>query len=245
MSDRYGKQRVFLGQEGQARIEKSSVLVAGLGALGGTIADLMVRAGVGRILLIDRDRVELGNLHRQILFDEQDAARNALKAEVAGIKLHAVNNQVKVDARVMDISNDNIDELISGVDIIFDALDNIATRMIVNDAAIRNNKPWMYCGVAGGRGSVFLIIPGVTPCLRCLYPFLRAEDDISWIDSTGVLGTTASFAATLAADEGLKYLSGNSGALANGMIQFDLWKNEFEVMPLKGPAKDCSCSGSS
>jgi len=241
MSDRYGKQAAILGPGGQERLGRSSVLIAGIGALGGTISNLMVRAGVGRALLVDRDRAELGNLHRQLHLDEEDVARRVFKAEAAERRLRAANGQVRIEARVATISRENIDELMSGVDLVFDALDNIATRLLINDAAIRNAKPWIHCGVAGSRGNLLLIIPGQTPCMRCLYPGLEAGDDIPWVDSTGVLGTTAAFAAVLAADEALKYLSGNTESLARGMIKFDLWENEFEVIPLRAPTGDCAC----
>jgi molybdopterin-synthase adenylyltransferase len=246
MMDRYKKQIIFpgLGPEGQARLRSSSVLIAGVGALGGTLAHLIVRAGVGRVRLVDRDRVELSNLHRQILFDEQDVAQGAFKAEAAGRKLSVVNSQVQIQAKVLEISQSNIDSLMTDVDLILDALDNIATRLILNDAAIRLSKPWFHCGVLGSRGELALMIPGRTPCLRCLFPDIEASDNTAWIDTIGILGTVPAFAAALVANEALKFLSGNHAALATGMIQFDLWQNEFELIPLRGPAKDCACTTS-
>ncbi|MBI5302040.1 MAG: HesA/MoeB/ThiF family protein [Chloroflexi bacterium] len=243
-NDRYKKQIIFhgLGLEGQARLRSSSVLIAGVGALGSTLAHLLVRAGVGRVRLVDRDRVELGNLHRQILFDEEDVAQNAFKAEAAGRKLRLVNSQVQIQAEVLEISQSNIDQLMTDTDLILDALDNIATRLILNDAAIRLRKPWIHCGVLGSKGTVLLTIPGRTPCLRCLFPNIQPSDNIPWLDTVGILGTIPTFAATLAANEALKFLSGNHTSLAQGMIQFDLWRNEFEIIPLQGPSKDCVCA---
>jgi molybdopterin-synthase adenylyltransferase len=244
MLDRYKKQIIFhgLGPEGQARLRCSSVLIAGVGALGSTLAHLIVRAGVGRVRLVDRDRVELDNLHRQILFDEEDVAQGAFKAEAAGRKLSTVNSQVQIQAEVLDISQSNIERLMTDVDLALDALDNIATRLILNDAAIRLSKPWIHCGVLGSRGNLALMIPGRTPCLRCLFPSIQASDDIPWIDTVGILGTVPSFAAALVANEAIKFLSGNHATLAGGMIRFDLWRNEFEIIPLQGPARDCVCA---
>ncbi len=242
-NDRYKKQIIFhgLGAEGQARLRASSVLIAGVGALGSMLGHLLVRAGVGRVRLVDRDRVELGNLHRQILFDEEDVAQNVFKAQAAGRKLRMTNSQVQIQAEVLEISQSNIDQLMADVDLTLDALDNIPTRLVINDAALRLRKPWIHCGVLGSRGNVALMIPGRTPCLRCLFPNVQPSDNIPWIDTIGILGTIPAFAATLAANEALKFLSGNHAALAPGMIQFDLWSNEFEIIPLQGPAQDCVC----
>ena len=243
-NDRYKKQIVFhgLGVEGQARLRSSSVLIAGVGALGSTLAHLLVRAGVGRVRLVDRDRVELGNLHRQILYDEEDVAQNAFKAKAAKRKLRLVNSQIQIEAEVVEISQSNIEQMMLDVDLVIDALDNIATRLVLNDAAIRLGKPWIHSGVLGSKGTVLLMIPGRTPCLRCLFPNAQPSDNIPWIDTVGILGTVACFAASLAANEALKFLSGNHASLAEGMIQFDLWHNEFEIIPLRGPSKDCICA---
>ncbi len=244
MIDRYQKQIIFygLGPEGQERLNASSVLIAGVGALGSTLAHMLVRAGVGNVRLVDRDQVDLSNLHRQILYDEQDAAQKAFKAEAAGRKLQVANSGVQIQTRVLDISGDNIDELMADVDLVLDALDNFGTRLILNDAAIRLSKPWIHCGVLASGGKVMLILPGRTPCLRCLFPHIRPGDNLPAIDTLGVVGPVPAFAAAYAANEALKYLSGADEFLVGGMFQFDLWRNEFEVVPLQGPAKDCSCA---
>jgi adenylyltransferase/sulfurtransferase len=241
---RYARQIAFfgLGEQGQKRLENSTVLVAGLGALGGTIAQLMVRAGVGHVRIVDSDRVALDNLHRQLLYDEDDAAKNVYKAEAGGRKLKEMNHRVKVDAIVSEITQDNVAAYMADVDLALDSLDNFSTRLIINRAAIDLKKPWIYTGVIGGGGNIMLILPGRTPCLRCLFPDINSDDNLPNTETVGILGPVPALAASLSAIEAIKYLSGATDALIKGMLQFNLWYNTYEVIPMMHPVKDCVCT---
>ena len=241
---RYTKQITFfgLGREGQKKLEASSVLVAGIGALGGTLAQLLVRAGVGHVRIVDCDQVALDNLHRQLLYDENDAMQTAPKAEAAGRKLKAMNHLVKVEALVSEITQENVAEHMTEVDLVLDALDNFSTRLLINQAAIDLQKPWIYAGVLGSCGNVMLIQPGRTPCLRCLFPDIDASDNLPNIETIGILGTVPALAASISANEAIKFLCGAKDVLMEGMMQFDLWRNTYQVIPMLRPAKDCICN---
>jgi adenylyltransferase/sulfurtransferase len=240
---RYARQTAFfgLGEIGQERLAKATVLVAGLGAVGGTLAQLLVRAGVGHLRLVDHDRVALDNLHRQLLYDEADAAGSVQKAEAGGRKLSAMNRQVKVEAVASEITPDNVTGFMADIDLALDGLDSFQARLIINQAAIDLQKPWIYTGVLGSGGNIKLILPGRTPCLRCLFPDIEPEDDLPGIDTVGILGPVPALAASVSASEAIKYLCGARDALIEGMLQFDLWRNTYEVTPLHHPRKNCSC----
>ena len=159
-----------LGEAGQQALGRATVLLIGCGALGSTSAAILARAGIGHLRLVDRDRVELINLHRQLLYDEQDAASGAPKAEIAARKLRAMNSEVKVEGLVADVDTENIRALLRGVDLVLDGTDNLETRFVINDACIQSQTPWVYGGVVGTSGMMLPIIPGSGPCLRCLLP---------------------------------------------------------------------------
>ena len=244
MDSRYARQIAFfgLGAQGQTRLETSAVLVAGLGALGGTLAQLLVRAGVGHVRVVDCDRVALDNLHRQLLYDEDDAAQTVYKAESGGRKLKAMNRRVKIEAIVSEITQDNVLEYMTDIDLALDALDNFLTRLIINQAAIDLKKPWIYTGVFGGGGNMMLILPGRTPCLRCLFPDINPDDNLPNIETVGIIGPVPVLAASIAATEAIKFLSGATDALIEGMLQFDLWRNTYDVIPMLRPVNDCICN---
>ena len=244
--ERYAKQTKFkgLGQKGQERLGGSTVLVAGVGALGGTMAMLLARAGVGVLRLVDRDRAELSNLHRQLLYDEADAAQRAYKARAAGLKLQAANRDILIEPQVAEIAPQNIASLMDGVDLVMDGLDNYAARRLINRQAVRQKTPWLYAGVLGVRGNLMLIRPGQTPCLDCLYPDPKLHAAHPTVDAVGIIGPTPAFAASWAAAEAIKHLSGQPDLLAAGMFQFNLWQNSFELLPLHGgPVKGCPVCG--
>src|SRR5262249_26533916 len=168
--DRYSRQIRFapIGEAGQQRLSASRVLIAGLGALGTVAADQIVRAGVGFVRLIDRDFVELSNLQRQSLFDEDDIRNNLPKAAAAETKLRRVNASVQIESKIEDLNPSNIEDFISDVDLVLDALDNFETRFVINDACAKHGKPWIYTAAVGTYGLVMPILPGKSPCLRCL-----------------------------------------------------------------------------
>jgi adenylyltransferase/sulfurtransferase len=168
--DRYSRQIRFpqLGEAGQRALAASRVSVCGCGALGTVLANHLARAGVGSLRIIDRDFIETHNLQRQVLFDEEDVALNLPKAEAAARKIRAINSTISVEPVVTDIDHTNIVELVSDADLILDGTDNFETRYLINDAAVKLGKPWIFGGVIGSEGQTMTIIPGKTPCLRCL-----------------------------------------------------------------------------
>src|SRR5262245_21071210 len=168
--ERYSRQILFhgIGEEGQRRIAEGRVLLCGCGALGSAIADSLTRAGVGFLRIVDRDFVELSNLQRQVLFDEQDIAEELPKAIAAQRKLARINSDIVLDPVVADIDHTNILRLVDGVDLILDGMDNFETRFLINDAALASKTPWVYGGCIGSHGQVLAVFPGETACLRCL-----------------------------------------------------------------------------
>jgi molybdopterin/thiamine biosynthesis adenylyltransferase len=168
--DRYVRQTRYppLGEEGQRRLAASQVLVCGCGALGSWLANLLVRAGVGSVRIVDRDFVETSNLARQVLFDEEDVARQLPKAVAAAEKLRRINSEIEIEAVVADVDHTNIARLCEGVDAIVDGTDNFQTRFLVNDYSIQSGIPWVYGGCVGAEGQTMTILPGETACLRCL-----------------------------------------------------------------------------
>src|SRR5262245_42652022 len=166
--DRYSRQTRFtpIGEEGQQRLASSRVLLIGLGALGTVAADQIVRAGVGFLRVVDRDFVELSNLQRQSLFDEDDVRENLPKAIAGANKLRRINSTVQIEAAIDDINPANVEDFISDVDLVLDGVDNFETRFVLNDACAKLGKPWIYTAAVGSYGLVMPILPGLTPCLR-------------------------------------------------------------------------------
>jgi adenylyltransferase/sulfurtransferase len=211
VDDRYSRQVRFapIGAEGQARIAASRIVIVGLGALGTVTADLLVRAGVGFVRLIDRDFVELSNLQRQSLFDENDVQNNLPKAIAAKARLSRINSTLQIEAVVDDVNPGNVEDLISDADLVLDAVDNFETRFVVNDAAHKLSRPWIYTAAVGSYGLVMPIIPGRTPCLRCLVGSLPAPGTSPTCETAGVIGPITHTIASIQAAEALKFLTGN------------------------------------
>src|SRR6516225_2798538 len=169
--ERYSRQMRFygIGESGQRKLLASHVTLCGCGALGTVLANALVRAGVGHLRLVDRDFIETSNLQRQVLFDEHDVAENLPKSEAAARKLGAINSAVHVDPVVTDIDRTNILDLVHDADVILDVTDNFEIRYLINDAAVKLCKPWVYGGCIGSHGQTMTILPGQTPCLRCVF----------------------------------------------------------------------------
>ncbi len=239
---RYEKQILLeeIGEEGQRRIMRGSVAIIGCGALGSHVANLLARAGVGRIRLIDRDFVEIDNLHRHALFDEEDA-RNAMpKAIAAKQKLQKINSEIEVDAVVADVNASNVEKLIEGVDIVIDALDNMETRFLINDACIKHNIPWIHGAVVATEGFTMNILPGRTACLRCLLPSLPSPASLPTCDTAGVMGSVVAIVASLEATEAIKFLAGRK--MRREAVHVDVWKATW--LPIKVERrKDCMACG--
>ncbi|MDY0396691.1 ThiF family adenylyltransferase [Virgibacillus halophilus] len=224
--NRYHRQMLFpqIGEAGQQALTKSSVLVVGAGALGTVICDQLVRAGIGYIRMIDRDYVELHNLQRQTLFDEDDVAATMPKAVAAKQKLEKANSGVHIEAITGNVSKENIDQLLQDIDIVLDGTDNFATRFLLNDACFKYNIPYSYGGVVSSRGMTAFFIPGETPCLRCLMKEGGANGQTC--DTVGVLAPAVNMIASFQVMETLKFLTCNKESLRNSLHVLDIWKNQ-------------------
>jgi molybdopterin-synthase adenylyltransferase len=243
--DRYSRQVRFpqLGEAGQRALLESRVALCGCGALGTVLANHLARAGVGMIRIIDRDFIETHNLQRQILFDEDDVAQNLPKAEAAARKVRAINSSITVEPVVTDIDHTNIVDLVGDADLILDGTDNFETRYLINDAAVKLEKPWIYGGVIGSEGQTMTIIPGKTPCLRCLIETAPPPGMTPTCETAGVLGPAVAVIASFEAVEAIKILSGKWDATNKHLIMVDVWDwafRELKVAGLMGTV-DCPC----
>src|SRR5947199_7122133 len=218
--ERYSRQMRFygIGEEGQRRLLDSHVTLCGCGALGTVLANAMVRAGVGHVRIIDRDFIETNNLQRQILFDEHDVAENLPKAEAAARKLCAINSSVHVEPVVTDIDHTNILELVEDADLILDGTDNFEIRYLINDAAVKLGKPWVYGGSIGSHGQTMTILPGETPCLRCVFEAGPAPGEAATCETAGVLSPIVNIIASFQAAEAFRILTGPGDKVSRDLI---------------------------
>lgn len=239
--ERYSRQERFaaIGSEGQARLRRAHVVVLGCGALGGATANLLVRAGVGRLRIVDRDYVELSNLQRQTLFDEADVRQRLPKAIAAAERLRRVNSEVNVEPVVADITPSTIEALVAGADVLVDGLDNFETRYLVNDVAIKRDIPWVYGGVLGSYGMTMTVRPGASPCLRCVFPEAPQPGSAPTCETAGVIGPAVDAVGALQAVEALKLVVGDVAAVNGDLLGMDLWSNATDRVPLGNPRPDC------
>ncbi len=218
-----------IGPEGQERLLASRAAVVGCGAIGAAAANLLVRAGVGYLRIIDRDFVEPSNLQRQTLFDESDAHKALPKAVTAERKLRSINSSVAVEGVVADLSPLNVQELLAGVDLLLDGTDNFETRFLLNDFAVQSGLPWIYAAAVASYGLTMTIRPGVTPCLACLLETSSTTPGLEeTCDTVGVLGPIVNLIASLEVAEALKLLSGHPEALHGRLISCDVWSGHMQ-----------------
>src|SRR6266851_1267216 len=241
--DRYSRQTLFgpIGKEGQERLGRSSVAIIGCGALGTVLANNLCRAGIGRLVIADRDYIELNNLQRQILFDEDDIARRLPKAIAAAEKLQRVNSETKIETLVEDINADGVESLVKGVDLVLDATDNFETRYLLNDVCVKYGRPWIYSGVIASYGVTMNIIPGDTPCLRCIFPEMPLPGTTPTCDTAGVLNGIVGAITGVASTEALKILL-KSEKTSRAMLWMDVWENTSERIELPRQP-DCPACG--
>jgi molybdopterin/thiamine biosynthesis adenylyltransferase len=237
---KYSRQMLFagIGEQGQQRLLASSAVVVGCGAIGGAAAALLVRAGVGRVRVVDRDFVEPSNLQRQTLFDEDDARTALPKAVAAERKLRAINNSVAVEGLVRDLHPGNAADLLSGCDLILDGTDNFETRFLINDYAVKSACPWIYAAAVASYGVTMTVRPGRTACLACLLESSPNGHGLEeTCDTVGILGPVVSLIASLEAAEALKLLAGREQALHGRLISSDVWSGHFQsVRVAQNPA---------
>lgn len=241
--ERYDRQIRFseLGEPGQERLSSARAVICGCGALGSVLADTLVRAGVGFVRLVDRDRVEWSNLPRQTLYDEQDATEARPKATAAAKKLRQINSSVELEPIVTEINASNVEQLCSGVDVIVDGTDNFPTRLLMNRAALKLGIPWIFGGCVEASGQVLPILPGETPCLECLlagYPDMAASPTTA---EFGVLGPIVRVIAAIEATEAIKILTGATDAVSRRMMVVDLWENRFLTVDVSRLREKVDC----
>lgn len=239
--ERYSRQILFaeIGSEGQKRLKNSHVLIVGCGALGSTQAELMARAGVGRLTVLDRDTLEASNLQRQLLYEEADVLQNLPKAIAAKQRLQRINSSIQIDGIATDVRPVNIEHYLQGVDLVLDGTDNFETRLLINDACIKHNIPWVYGACVGSYGVAMPILPQTTPCLRCLFDTMPLPGTAQTCDTAGVIGPIVTTISSLQCAEALKILTGNLDSIRRGILHIDLWDNHFAPIKSKTPRKDC------
>jgi adenylyltransferase/sulfurtransferase len=240
--DRYSRQILFpgIGQAGQQKLLDAHVAVVGCGALGSFMAGALARAGVGRLRIVDRDYVELSNLQRQWLFDEADAAEGLPKAVAAARALARINSGVRLEPVVADVTPANIEELATGADLIVDGTDNFETRYLINDYAVSRGVPWVYGAAVGSYGLAMAVIPGVTACLKCVYPEPPAGAQAT-CETAGVLGTVTSLIASLQVSEALRILC--TGKSTRKISRVDVWSGEIRQLAQPDPDPECVACG--
>jgi adenylyltransferase/sulfurtransferase len=244
--DRYSRQMRFpgLGKAGQERLLASRVTLCGCGALGTVLANALVRAGVGMLRIADRDFVEPSNLQRQVLFDESDVTENLPKAEAAARKLRLINSSVTVEPVVADINRTNIEDLCRDADLILDGSDNFELRYLINDVSVKLGKPWIYGGAVGSEGMTMTIVPGQTPCLRCVFEAAPGPGETGTCETAGVLGPAVGIVANFQAAEALKILSGHLEVINRDLLVLNVWDNTIKrvkIAPLAGRKGKCPC----
>ena len=240
---RYNRQSLVpaIGAAGQAALGSARAVVIGCGALGTHLADALVRGGLGFLRIVDRDYVELNNLQRQILFDEADAAEGVPKAVAAAQRLSAINSSVVIEPVVADVTPANIESFVGDTQVILDATDNFEIRFLINDAAVKHNIPWVYGACVGVSGMVMSVIPGVTPCLRCVWDEPPPPGMNPTCDTAGILAPAASIVAAMQTVEALKILTGRHDAVTSRLMQFDVWTGQFNGFDCGTPGAGGSC----
>ncbi|MEO6050454.1 MAG: ThiF family adenylyltransferase, partial [Pyrinomonadaceae bacterium] len=212
MNERYSRQILFseIGKAGQERLENSRVLLVGCGALGASHAEMLSRAGVGCLHIVDRDFVEFTNLQRQTLFKESDAAVRLPKAVAAKARIAEINSEIEVEAIIADVNNSNIERLIDGCDLILDGTDNFQVRYLLNDACVKHDKTWIYGAAVSSYGTTMTIIPGETPCLRCIFDEMPDAGSSPTCDTAGVIMPIIATVSATQVAEALKILVGDT-----------------------------------
>ena len=245
VNERYSRQILFpeIGKAGQAKLLNSRVLIVGCGALGASHAEMLSRAGVGKLRIVDRDFVEFTNLQRQTLFRESDAAERLPKAVAANKRIAEINSEIEVESLVVDVNNSNVESLTDGCDVVLDGTDNFQVRYLLNDACVKHTKTWIYGAAVSSYGTTMTVIPGETPCLRCIFDEIPDAGSAPTCDTAGVIMPIIASISAVQVSEAIKLLVGDVGSLHRSLIQIDLWQNDWRKIKLAGRDPDCTACG--
>ena len=245
MDERYSRQILFsgIGEGGQQRLTAARVLIVGCGALGSAHAESLARAGIGHLLIVDRDFVEPSNLQRQTMFTENDAEKRLPKAIAAANHLRQINSEIEIEPHVTDINYSNIEQLVDGCDVVVDGTDNFATRYLINDACVKHNITWIYGAAVGSYGVTMTIRPHQTACLRCLFEEAPPAASAPTCDTSGVIMPIINVVSAVQVTETLKLLTGRVEDLHGSLMQFDVWRNEWRRIGIGAPRPDCPTCG--
>jgi molybdopterin-synthase adenylyltransferase len=245
MNERYSRQILFpeIGTAGQERLLASRVLIVGCGALGASHAEMLARAGVCKLRIVDRDFVEFTNLQRQTLFKESDAAERLPKAIAAKKRIAEINSETEVEAIIADVNNSNVESLLDGCDLVLDGTDNFQVRYLLNDACVKHGKTWIYGAAVSSYGTTMTIIPGETPCLRCIFDEMPDAGSSPTCDTAGVIMPIIATVSATQVSEALKILVGDAASLHSSLMQFDVWANDRQRIKLGEPNPDCKTCG--
>jgi len=218
-------------------------LLVGCGALGAAHAEMLARAGVGKLRIVDRDFVEFTNLQRQTLFRESDAHDRLPKAVAAKTRIAEINSEIAVEAIIADVNNSNIEALIRDCDLVIDGTDNFQVRYLLNDACVKNGVTWIYGAAVSSYGTTMTIIPGRTPCLRCIFDEMPDAGSSPTCDTSGVIMPIIATVSAAQVTEALKILVGDFDSLHGSLMQFERWANDRQRIKLGEPNSDCKCCG--
>src|SRR5215204_3135336 len=245
MNERYSRQILFreIGKAGQEKLLNSRVLLVGCGALGAMHAEILARAGVGFLRIVDRDFVEFTNLQRQTLYSEADARERLPKAIAAKNRLTEINSEIATEAIVADVNHSNIEGLIKDVDLVLDGTDNFQIRYLLNDACVKHKRTWIYGAAVSSYGTTMTIVPGETPCLRCIFEEIPDAGSSPTCDTAGVIMPIIATVSAVQVAEAIKILVGDLGALHGSLMQFDVWQNDWRKIRLSKPNPDCPACG--
>ena len=245
MNERYSRQVLFdgIGKEGQEKLLNSRVLLVGCGALGASHAEMLTRAGVGFLRIVDRDFVEFSNLQRQTLYSESDAKERLPKAIAAKNRLSQINSEITIDSIIADINHSNVEDFIKDVDLVIDGTDNFQIRYLVNDACVKLRKTWVYGAAVSSYGTSMTIIPGETPCLRCIFEEIPSAGSSPTCDTAGVIQPIISTISSIQVSEAIKIIVGKTEKLHASLVQVDAWENDWRKIKLGKPNSDCVTCG--
>ncbi len=241
---RYSRQVRFplIGPAGQERLGAARILLVGCGALGAGLAEMLVRSGVGTLVLVDRDVVDATNLGRQSTYTNEDVERRLPKAAALAHHLAAFNPLVKLVPCVTEFTPATAPELLADVELVLDGTDNLETRYLINDLCVRAAMPWIYGACVGSSGMTANIVPGETPCLRCLFPDPPPPGTLETCETAGIIAPAAMLVASVQAAEALKFLTGARAAVRRSLLRFELWPWRcFELGAAAAPRADCPC----